>query len=170
MCSSEVPWRPGRLPPCQHPASGILEQMSAGVPPPGYDVFLSHCSADKPAVEAIAVRLRDEAGLRPFLDKWDLVPGQPWLPALEQALEVSNTVAVFFGPQGMGAWHDQEKQLALVRAANKYEKRVIPVLLPGARKEDVGGFMRLRTWVDLDHDGGFERLVAGVTGQAPGQQ
>jgi hypothetical protein len=43
-----------------------------------YDVFLSHNSADKPAVEAIARRLREEGGLTPFLDKWHLIPGEPW--------------------------------------------------------------------------------------------
>ena len=134
-----------------------------------YDVFLSHSSADKPVVEAIAVRLRDEAGLRPFLDEWHLVPGEPWIPALEQALERSTTVAVFFGPQGRGAWHDQETQLALVLAAEAHGKRVIPVLLPGARREDVGGFMRLRTWVEHVQDEGFARLVAGITGRAPGR-
>jgi hypothetical protein len=34
-----------------------------------YDVFLSHNSQDKPAVERLARRLSGEAGLRPFLDK-----------------------------------------------------------------------------------------------------
>jgi len=140
---------------------------SAGAPE-GYDVFLSHSSADKPAVETIAVRLRDEAGLRPFLDKWHLVPGESWMPALERAIERSTTVAVFFGPQGRGVWHDQESQLALVLAAEEHGKRVIPVLLPGARKADVGGFMRLRTWVELGEPDGFERLVAGITGRPPG--
>ena len=134
-----------------------------------YDVFLSHSSADKPTVEAIAVRLRDEAGLRPFLDKWDLVPGESWIPALERAIERSTTVAVFFGPQGRGAWHDQESQLALVLAAEEHGKRVIPVLLPGTRREDVGGFLRLRTWVELAQGDGFATLVAGITGRAPGQ-
>ena len=52
-----------------------------------YDVFLSHNSADKPAVELIARRLRDEAGLAPFLDKWHLVPGESWQEALEQAAD-----------------------------------------------------------------------------------
>jgi hypothetical protein len=37
-----------------------------------YDVFLSHNSADKPAVEYLAQRLRQE-GLEPFLDKRHLV-------------------------------------------------------------------------------------------------
>lgn len=125
-------------------------------------MFLSHNSTDKAAVEMVALRLRDEAGVRPFLDKWALVPGESWIPGLEQAIEVSGAVAVFFGPEGVGHWHDEEKQLALL-----CEKRVIPVLLPGARKNDVVGFLRLRTWVDLDQDDGFARLVAGIKGQAP---
>ncbi len=50
-----------------------------------YDVFLSHASVDKPAVEALAQRLREE-GLKPFLDKWHLVPGEPWQKALEEVL------------------------------------------------------------------------------------
>ena len=33
-----------------------------------YDVFLSHSSKDKPAVERIADRLRAEEGIQPFLD------------------------------------------------------------------------------------------------------
>jgi hypothetical protein len=32
-------------------------------------------SNDKTTVEALAKRLQVEAGLRPFLDKWHLVPG-----------------------------------------------------------------------------------------------
>lgn len=133
-----------------------------------HDVFLSHNSADGTAVEAVAKRLIDEVGLRPFLDSWHLVPGEPWIPALERAIARSTAVAVFVGPQGMGPWHGQESQLALVVGAEESGKRVIPVLLPGAGKADVGSFMRLRTWVDLAQDDGFAALVAGITGRAPG--
>jgi hypothetical protein len=52
-----------------------------------FDVFLSHHSDDKPAVEILARPLVDEAGLRPFLDKWHLVPGKPWQAELEEALK-----------------------------------------------------------------------------------
>lgn len=65
-----------------------------------YDVFLSHCGVDKPEVELLATRLRREAGLRPFLDKWHLVSGRSWQPELEHAIECSSTAAIFFGPQG----------------------------------------------------------------------
>ena len=134
---------------------------------PTYDVFLSHNSADKAAVEAVAERLRDEAELAPFLDKWHLVPGESWISALEQAIATSKTVAVFFGPRGMSAWQAEEKQLALVHSAQRDEHRVIPVLLPGASTREIEGFLSLRTWVDLADDDGFARLVAGILGQAP---
>jgi len=35
--------------------------------PKTYDVFLSHHRSDKEQVEIIAARLKDEAGLKPFL-------------------------------------------------------------------------------------------------------
>jgi hypothetical protein len=54
--------------------------------PARFQVFLSHNSADKPAVEDLAHRLRKE-GLEPWLDKWHLIPGDPWQPALEDALQ-----------------------------------------------------------------------------------
>ena len=61
-----------------------------------YDVFLSHNSADKAEVEIIARWLAAaDVGLHPFLDKWHLVPGKPWVPELERALQQSATVAVF---------------------------------------------------------------------------
>jgi len=80
-----------------------------------YDVFLSHNSQDKPTVERLARRLTDEASLRPFLDKWHLVPGEPWQEALEEALDRSRTCAVFIGPRGISPWEHEEMRSALSR-------------------------------------------------------
>src|SRR5262245_14553441 len=136
-----------------------------------YDVFLSHSSADKTAVEVLGARLRGE-GLRSFLDKWHLIPGKPWQSELAEALEQSACVAVFFGASGDGPWQNEEMQLALntaVRTRNDY--RIIPVLLPGADPSRVNGFLELRTWVDfqagLDDAAAFRRFVAGIKGEPP---
>jgi hypothetical protein len=136
-----------------------------------YDVFLSHNSADKPAVEELARRLAEEAGRRPFLDKWHLIPGEPWQEALEEALDQSATVAVFVGPSGVSPWHNEEMRTALDNAVRtRDEYRVIPVLLPGASPESVTGFLARRTWVDfrpgLDDAEALQRLVAGIKGEA----
>lgn len=136
-----------------------------------FDVFLSHNNADKAAVELIAYRLRTEAGLNPFLDKWHLIPGVAWQQALEDALQDSATVAVFIGPSGVSPWHNEEMRAALGRAVRQQnEYRVIPVLLPDADPETVRGFLAQRTWVDfrtgLDDDEAFQRLMAGIKGEA----
>lgn len=136
-----------------------------------YDVFLSHNGADKAAVELLAHQLREQVGLNPFLDKWHLVPGKPWQEALEVALGESATVAVFIGPSGVSPWHNEEMRSALDEAVRtRDEYRVIPVLLPGASEEAMVRFMSRRTWVDfrsgLDDAEAFERLVAGIKGEA----
>jgi hypothetical protein len=101
-----------------------------------YDVFLSHHSGDKPEVEALAKRLEDEAGLKPFLDKWHLVPGEPWEEALEEALDQSKTCVVFLGPNKLGPWENEEMRVALDERVRNKSFRVIPVLLPGAEPKD----------------------------------
>ena len=92
-----------------------------------FDVFLSHNSQDKASVEALAERLKSEAGLRPFLDKWHLVPGTRWQSRLEEALEKSQAVAVFFGPSGVAPWHDEEVRVALANAVRtRDDERAAP--------------------------------------------
>jgi hypothetical protein len=144
--------------------------------PAPFNVFLSHNSADKPSVEALAQRLL-EAGIRPWLDSWNLVPGDPWQEGLEEALDTCATCAVFLGPSGIGPWHNEELRVALDRRALDRTRsfRVIPVLLPGADPADpatLPRFLGRMTWVDfrggLDDAGAIDRLVAGIRRVPPG--
>ncbi len=135
-----------------------------------FDVFLSHTSADKPAVEIVARWLRSSAGLRVFLDKWSLPPGTTWQDDLASALERSSTVAVFVGPNVEGPWVREERRIATDRAARSSDDfRLIPVLLPGADLDTIDPFLRQRTWVDfrggLDDDEALGRLKAGILGE-----
>ncbi len=141
---------------------------------PRYDVFLSHSTADKPAVEELARKLQ-AAGLKPFLDKWHLVPGEPWQEALEQALDESRSCAVFVGLKKIGPWQNEEMRSALEDRVRNQAFRVVPVLLPGAlesHKEMLPRFLRRLSWVDfragLDDEDAFHRLVSGIRGTAPG--
>jgi hypothetical protein len=141
-----------------------------------FDVFLSHNSADKPSVESIAQQLL-AAGIRPWLDSWNLVPGDPWQEGLEEALDTCATCAVFLGPSGIGPWHNEEMRVALDRRARDRSRsfRVIPVLLPGADPADLATlprFLGRMTWVDfrggLDDAEAYRGLLAGIRGVAPG--
>jgi hypothetical protein len=141
-----------------------------------YDVFLSHNGKDKDFVETIAQLLVD-AGIKPFLDKWHLVPGDSWQEALEKALNQSKSVAVFLGAHGISPWHNEEMRSALDERAKKIDFRVIPILLPGTTMPERGElprFLSRLTWVDyrngIDDKEAFRLLQCGIKGIAPGSK
>ncbi len=133
-------------------------------------VFLSHNSRDKPKVEKLAERL-DDAGYTPWLDKWNLIPGDPWQEELEKALKDASCILVFLGTE-LGPWHNEEMRAALERRV-KGKARVIPVLLPGAEKPpDIPLFLSGLAWVSFRHesdDDAFHRLCRGIEGKPPGR-
>ena len=138
-----------------------------------YDVFISYSRADTENVEHIAHRLRDEEGMQVFFDKWELIPGEPWQEALEDALENSNTITIYVGSGGTTPWHNEELQVAINLSVNE-GKRAIAVLLPGSSEEFVPRFLKRRTWVDfrsgIKDKETFRRLVAGIKGEVPGRE
>ena len=83
---------------------------------PSYDVFLSYSWRDRGAVEQVAHAL-GERGLKPFLDRWYLNPGQNWVRELERILGDCAAVAVFAGASGLGPWQQRESDLALILRA-----------------------------------------------------
>ena len=141
-----------------------------------YNVFLSHNSLDKPAVEELANRL-SQNNLKPWFDKWNLIPGDPWQNAIESALDSCVSCAVFMGPSGISPWQNEEMRAAIDRRVREGHFRVIPVLLPGAKREErsrLPSFMAATTWVEfrksLDDDEAFHRLIAGIRGIEPGPE
>jgi WD40 repeat protein len=136
-----------------------------------FDVFLSHNGQDKPAVEQIAERLR-RAGLRPWLDKWELTPGGRWQDELHEGLQQCRAFAYFLGPNGEGDWAREELDAARSRAAKDREFRIFPVLLPGTAdpfdRTTMPPFLGHRTWVDLrrgiDDARGIQAFINAVKG------
>ena len=130
-----------------------------------FDVFLCHNGADKPAVKAIAQRLK-ALGVMPWLDEWELRPGLPWQRLLEQQIDGIRSAAVFVGGAGIGPWQQQEIEAILSVFASR-QCPVIPVLLDNApAKPKVPLFLNAMTWVDfrLSDPDPVERLVWGITG------
>ncbi len=143
-----------------------------------FDVFLSHNSADKPDVLKLATKLRD-LGLIPWVDAWHLVAGEPWLPAIERALDNSDCCAVVIGPNGMGNVHEDEMWVALQRGIESKRSdrrfRIIPILLPQSSRGDrekLPSFLKTNTWVEfpgsIDDPVSLDKLVKAIRGQAPG--
>jgi hypothetical protein len=137
-----------------------------------YDVFLSHSTKDKAAVEKIAKRLL-AVGIRPWLDRWNLSPGDTVSDALEQAIKTIPCAALFFGPSDIGRWHILEIRAYVARWAGK-DARMIPVILPDVEEApELPLFVGQTLWVDMrdwesDGSDGFYRLVCGILGKAPG--
>lgn len=134
-----------------------------------FDVFLCHNSADKPLVRQLGRALMAR-GILPWLDEWELPPGQAWQLLLERQIETIGSAAVCVGPSGFGRWHEQEMRGLL----NEFARREVPVitvllLQPGTPDPVLPLFLRNLTWVDfrrVDPDP-MNQLVWGITGQRP---
>lgn len=135
-----------------------------------FDVFISHSSADKVAVRDIARRLK-ATGTSVWLDEEQLVAGQPWQQAIEEALQSVRSVIVFIGASGLGPWAESEVAYGIRRGIENPDFRLIPVLGPGASAEDIPLFLKTRTYVDLrdlDDEDQFYLLVTALRGKSPG--
>jgi hypothetical protein len=137
--------------------------------PEPFDVFISHNSKDKPAVRKLAQEL-EWRRLKVWLDEEQLVPGESWRKGLEVGILASKTAAVLIGKDGLGPWEKPEMDLCL-REAVENNKRVIPVLLPGAPGQpELLPFLKGYTWIDFRsglNEEGLDRLEWGITGKKP---
>lgn len=142
-----------------------------------FDLFLSYNTRDREQVLRVQTALR-ERGISTFLDCQHLIVGLNWRDEIEVALTKVNSVAVFIGSEGFGRVQRGEKNLALDRqefaakAGNKFP--VIPILLPGAKFDDVTGFLSQNTWVDLrtglDNAAAMDAIAHAIKGQTPATQ
>jgi tetratricopeptide (TPR) repeat protein len=92
-----------------------------------FDVFLSHNHASSERVEAIARRLRDEHGLKVWLDKWYLKSGPIQLQC-EKGIEKSRIVVIACTRKALESkWVEAERQMAYTRDPRGHN--IIPILL-----------------------------------------
>lgn len=131
-----------------------------------FDVFLCHNAADKLAVKRIGAALQSK-GVLPWLDEWELPPGKPWQPLIEQQINAVPAVAVFIGPNGVGPTQRHEIDVFLCEYRER-GCRIVPALLPGVTGQpEVPPFLKNLTWVDFrkTEPDPVEQMVWGVTGE-----
>jgi tetratricopeptide (TPR) repeat protein len=97
-------------------------------------VFISHSEKDKPAVEALAVALR-ERGIEPWLDKWEIGPGDDIVARVNDGLEKAGAAIVVFSRHAEASSFVQAEVSYLTWARIQERKVLIPVLL------DDGGYV-----------------------------
>ncbi len=113
-------------------------------------MFLSHAGADSAEAKALALGLR-EAGV-PIV--CDVLPGlteagTPFQPRLEEQLAGSTAFLVLVGAGGTKNWVRAEVDVALERQTKDPAYRVVPVLLPGVRRDVLPAFLGRNTPVFL---------------------
>ncbi len=131
-----------------------------------FDVFLCHNGKDKDEVKKVGELLK-ERGLLPWLDEWELPPGQPWQRLLEKQIGQIKSAAVFVGKDGVGPWQRMELEAFLRKFVNRGSS-VIPVILANAsKKPKLPIFLEGITWVDFRKEvpDPVEQLVWGITGK-----
>ena len=106
-------------------------------------IFVSYRHRDLGTAERIATLLH-RAGLHPWFDRWDCIPGERWDTALARGLDSASTVLALVGTERI---REVDAELRNLLARTDDRTRLIPVLLPGA--EDRATLLADRTVVDL---------------------
>jgi len=115
----------------------MTDNQPSNSPPQPFDVFLSHNTEDKPIVEQLARRLEEEK-ITAWLDKWDLMPGDDAIDALESALGQSRACAVFLGPSGVRVLQTEENLSCISPKGRIRTGRTRPALAAWAEEKRAG--------------------------------
>lgn len=137
-------------------------------------VFLSYSQENRDFVEALALRLRNDARLSFWFAPWHSIPGEPLQEQIEEALEDAQACAIFIGgEEKLKGWQNEEMRVAIqTRVEDDSSYRIIPVFVLGAtrpKKRELPRFLRryFRPGLEiefrrLDDDRAFKRLLAGI--------
>lgn len=91
-------------------------------------VFISHSSKDKPAVESLALALR-ERGIDPWLDKWEIAPGDDIVASINAGLDAAPAGIIVFSRHSLeNRWVEAEVSY-LTYARIQESKVLIPVMV-----------------------------------------
>ncbi len=151
------------------------EQWLAFAPPPpriegdAYDVFISYRSTDR----AWALALYDalaSSGWNPFLDQFELIPGEPLTKSLEEALQASSSGVILWSRNTKNSdWCEKERDAMDVLQADKPEFRYVYAKLDDTK---LPMFARRSLYVDFNGTSGPQgmgllQIMYGLAGQKP---
>jgi formylglycine-generating enzyme required for sulfatase activity len=125
-------------------------------------VFLCHASQDKPTVWKLH-RYLVQYGIKPWLDREDLLPGEDWEVEIPRALFASDVILVCLSKNSVNKEGFVQKEItfALDKAMEKPEGTIfiIPVKLEEC---EIPKRLTRYQWVDLSRPDGRRRLLMGM--------
>jgi hypothetical protein len=89
-------------------------------------VFISHSSKDKPAVEKLAIALR-EHGIEPWLDKWEINPGDDIVSRMNEGLEEATAGSIVFSQHSRDSRWVEAETSYLTYARVEEGKILLPI-------------------------------------------
>lgn len=111
-----------------------------------FDVFLSYNKSDKPKVQALAERLRQD-GLQVWLDDWQIKLGESIFSAIEHGLEHSRILLLFMSENALSSdWVTLESQTFRFQDPVNKERRVIPIRLDDAPAKGMLAQFKFADW------------------------
>lgn len=129
-------------------------------------VFLCHSSKDKPKVRQLRQHLL-RAGVQPWLDEVDILPGQLWEREIPAAVRTSDVILVCLSPiaVSLNGYLQREIRIALDAAEEQSEESMF--LIPAKLQEcEVPERLRRWQWVSLFDPDGDERLLTSLQARA----
>lgn len=123
---------------------------------PDFDVFLSHSAKDREFVTRLATDLT-AAGLRVWLDQWNIRPGDSFAVAIDHAIRASRFLLIVMSPDYFqSAWTTQEWQYALANEIEGADVRLIPILY---RDCEIPPMLRTKQWVDFRDESQYRAIL-----------
>lgn len=125
-------------------------------------VFIIYARDDLETAKRLAALLKD-AGLSPWLDVEQLVPGQVWKKAVLKALEESSVALVIVSRNLEKNGFVREELNAAMKLLQSHEADVVPIVPVKIDDSNAPEALSQIQWVDLREDGAEERLLRGLS-------
>lgn len=98
--------------------------------------LLIHHRAERASAEQLARWLHTK-NVTVWLDSWNLSPTDSWPRPLTDALDECPTCVVLMNTGGAGPWQNEAMRVAIANRATAGSLRVVPVRLPGTRRDEL---------------------------------
>ena len=129
----------------------------------GAKIFLSHASADKEFVRALAVDL-SELGHKPWLDDWEILGGESIPSRIASGLaESAFAIVVLSANAVQSQWVENEWQAKYWEELGTRQVAVIPILLSDC---EIPVLLKSKKYIDfrMDYTQGLEGLARTLSG------